>query len=168
MSISTPLELRTVRLWALAAATLAVLGGCDSGPGMMMGEQAVSRSFDSDGERIYFTGKSRSGRPIRYRGGNMHLRMMGGGCATCHGDNREGGIRMMPRFWVVAPALTRDALFEDHGDDGHGDHDRYTEASLRRAISEGLDAGDEPLADSMPRWSMDERQLEDLLEYLRS
>jgi hypothetical protein len=75
---------------------------------------------------------------------------------------------MMPRFWVVAPALTRDALFENHGDDGHGDHDRYTDASLRRAISEGLDAGGEPLADSMPRWSMDERQLEDLLEYLRS
>jgi mono/diheme cytochrome c family protein len=164
------MKLRVVRLPALAAVAvaLAIVGGCDSGPGMMMREQAVSRNFDSNGERIYFTGRSRSGPAITFSGGNMHLRMMGGGCTTCHGDDREGGIRMMPRFWVVAPALTRDALFEDHGDDGHGDHDRYTEASLRRAISEGLDAGGEPLAESMPRWSMDERQLEDLLEYLRS
>jgi hypothetical protein len=153
---------------ALAAVALTVLAGCDSGPGMMMGGQPVSRNFDSNGERIYFTGKSRTGRPITFSGGNMHLRMMGGSCATCHGDNRKGGIRMMPRFWVIAPALTRGALFDDHGDDGHGDHDRYTEASLRRAISEGRDAGGKPLADSMPRWSMDEAQLKDLLEYLRS
>jgi cytochrome c oxidase subunit 2 len=127
------MNFRTLRFPALAAVALTVLGGCDSGPGMMMGEQPVSRSFDSNGERIYFTGRSRSGPPITFSGGNMHLRMMGGGCATCHGD-----------------------------------HDRYTEASLRRAISEGLDAGGKPLADSMPRWSMDERQLKDLLEYLRS
>jgi mono/diheme cytochrome c family protein len=112
------MKLRVVRLPALAAVALAIVGGCDSGPGMMMGEQAVSRNFDSNGERIYFTGRSRSGPAITFGGGNMHLRMMGGGCATCHGDDREGGIRMMPRFWLVAPALTRDALFEDRGATG--------------------------------------------------
>jgi mono/diheme cytochrome c family protein len=101
----------------------------------------------------------------------MHMQMHGGGCATCHGDDREGR-RLMPRFWIKAPALTADALFGDddlkQDSSGHGDHGNYDAASLRRAITEGFDPADEPLDQAMPRWSMNESDLNDLIAYLQN
>jgi mono/diheme cytochrome c family protein len=135
---------------------------------MMMGGQALPLNYNSNGERIYFTGISASGDAIRFSGGNMHLRMMGGGCATCHAADRSGG-RMMPEFWKVAPPLTRDALFEGHADgDGHGDHGSYDEATLRRAVVQGTDPAGQPLDEAMPRWSMSKRDWRDLFDYLKS
>lgn len=144
-----------------------MLSGCDSGHGMMMGAQAHPATFASNGERIYFTGTSSSVTPLTYTGGNMHLQMMGGGCATCHGSDRAGG-RVVPEFWIKAPPLTRDALFEDHGEaGGHGDHTVYDVHTLRRAISRGIDPSGEPLDSVMPRWSMSESDWKDLLAYLK-
>ena len=68
---------------ALLLATLA--GGCDFGPGHMMGQARLPASFASNGERIYFTGTSASGDPITFQGGDLHMTMMGAGCANCHG-----------------------------------------------------------------------------------
>ena len=131
--------------------------------------------FIANGERIYFTGSSESGNPIIARPSNsgmggMHMRMHGGGCASCHGADREGQ-RMMPRFWIKAPALTPEALFgdDDHGgeSDGHGDHDSYNIKSLRLAITTGIDPSGETLDSTMPRWSMADIDLNDLIEYLQ-
>lgn len=79
---------------------------------------------------------------------------------------------MMPRFWETAPPLTRDGLFEGHatrhdGDD-HRDHDVYADDSLRRAVFDGVDPAGKPLDASMPRWSMSDRDWQDLLSYLHS
>ncbi len=127
--------------------------------------------FRSNGERIYFTGTSSSRLPITPTGGNMHMRMRGGGCASCHRADRLGG-RLMPRFWITAPALTPSALFgardEPADDDGHGDHGSYDDAALRRAITEGMDSGGKQLDPGMPRWSMAEQDLADLIEFIRS
>lgn len=127
--------------------------------------------FRSNGERIYFTATSASGRPIVADGQGMHMAMMGGSCAACHEADRSGG-RLRPRFWVVAPALTADALFDGHGegeaDDGHGDHDSYTDETLRRAITQGTDPSGGPLDPEMPRWSMAPEDLDDLIAYLKS
>ena len=44
------------------------------------------------------------------------------------------------RFWLVAPPLTRNALFDNHDDEqGHGEHDSYDSQSLRRAVAQGID-----------------------------
>lgn len=156
------------KAWRFAGlATFVVfLSGCDGSHGMMMGRQSVPPRFQSNGERIYFTGVSESRKPITYTGGNMHLQMMGGGCATCHGADRDGG-RMMPEFWVVAPPLTRAALFGDHDEgDGHGDHASYGMDTLRRAVSRGLEPSGEKLDPIMPRWSMSDEDWRDLLAYL--
>lgn len=145
----------------------ALVAGCDMGPGMMMGGDTWPASYASNGERVYFTGNSVSGSAITSTGGGMHQRMMGGGCASCHGGNRGGG-RLMPQFWKNAPPLTREALFEIHdGGDGHGGHERYTADTLKRAVMRGLDPSGKPLDESMPRWSMSESDWQDLLEYLR-
>ncbi len=110
------------------------------GPDTSRGSWPVQ--FSSNGERIYFTGTSSSRLPITPTGGNMHMRMHGGGCASCHGADRLGG-RLMPRFWITIPALTPSALFgvrdEPADEDGHGDHGSYDDAALRRAITKGTD-----------------------------
>lgn len=159
-------------LVALVVASAGLLAGCDSGGagmGPMMGHPAAPASFRSNGERIYFTGASASGRPITFTGGDMRVQMHGGGCATCHGADRRGGIRMMPRVWVVAPPITPDALAGQHdgGKEGHGDHAAYTEGSLRRAITEGVDPEGKPLDEAMPRWRMHPDDVRDLVAYLR-
>ena len=52
--------------------------------------------FQSNGERLYFTGVSASGQPIRAVGGDRHMLMMGGNaCVACHGVDQEGG-RLRP------------------------------------------------------------------------
>jgi len=127
--------------------------------------------FQSNGERIYFTASSASGLPISSRGGGMHMTMMGDGCVTCHGADRGGG-RVMPRFWELVPPLTPAALFGEHAqgenEDGHGGHDFYTDETLRRAITKGIDPGGEPLDQAMPRWSISSQDLGDLIAHLKS
>ncbi len=75
----------------------------------------------------------------------------------------------MPWFWIVAPAITPEALFGNHDAQAnvHGDHQAYTVASLRRAINEGIDPSGKRLDDAMPRSRMSEQDLGDLLEYLQ-
>ncbi len=127
--------------------------------------------YESNGERIYFTGIGSAGTPIPATGGStgmgMHRQMHGGGCAVCHGADREGR-RLWPQFWVSAPALTATALFDDeHTGDGHGDHNKYDAASLRRAITRGLDPSGKPLDSAMPRWQMSANDIEDLVAFLQ-
>ena len=133
-----------------------------------------SAAFISNGERIYFTGASASGLPISASGGGgsmsgMHRQMHSGGCASCHGADREGQ-RLWPQFWIKAPDLGVDALFgddaHDEGGEGHGDHASYDAESLRRAITRGLDPAGESLDRAMPRWSMSSSDLDDLVAFL--
>jgi len=126
--------------------------------------------FSSNGERIYFTGTTALGNLIQARtDGSMmsrHMRMHGGGCASCHGADREGQ-RMWPRFWLKAQALTPEVLFsEDHSAHGHDDHGGYDQSSLRRAITDGLRPNGQPLHETMPRWSISQEDLNDLVTYL--
>ena len=133
--------------------------------------------FQSNGERIYFTGISSSGIRISSSGGGMHMHMHMSSCVTCHGADRQGR-RLMPKFWIVAPPLTPTALFDDddgpedsHGDsreDSHGDHEKYNEASLRRAITRGVDPSGETLDWGMPRWNMAAQDIADLIDFLKS
>lgn len=144
-------------------------GGFDHGPST---GGAGPSAFVSNGERIYFTGSSISGSAIGTSGGsghmNFHMRMHGAGCVSCHGAEREGK-RLWPQFWIKAPALTAEALFESdaHDEDGHGDHGSYDDDSLRRAITQGIDPSGERLDDTMPRWTMSPADLNDLIAYLK-
>lgn len=130
--------------------------------------------FDSNGERIYFTGTSNSGDAIRAQMPGMH-RMQGAGmvCADCHGpDGRGGTVRMMMGSYhapdIRYETLTAD-LHEHEGDEGdHEEHPPYTEETIKRAITDGVDPSGEPLAFPMPRWQMSESDLNDLLDYLKT
>lgn len=158
----------------LFAAVAVAAAGLFFGAGPMGGRGVWPSEFRSNGERIYFTATSASGQPIVARGGDRHMRMMsGGGCVACHGADRGGGP-LRPQFWKSAPPLTAAALFGGHAEeggaepDGHGDHDDYTDETLRRAISEGVDPAGEPLDRAMPRWSMSAADMDDLVAYLKT
>lgn len=94
----------------------------------------------------------------------MHAQMHNTTCASCHGDDRQGQ-RLYPKFWVVAPPLTKHSLTEEH-DDGHGDHERYDKNSLKLAISQGLDPAGSALNGAMPRWNISDSDMEDLVSFL--
>lgn len=156
------------RVRYLGLLPLLLLVSCSPGQEQFGGRPA---SFASNGERIYFTGTSASGKAIIASGGNSmmsrHRRMHGGGCALCHGAEREGR-RLWPQFWIEAPVLTAEALFSDsHENEGHGDHGNYDSESLRRAIATGLNPAGESLDAAMPRWTMSPADLDDLVAYLR-
>ena len=44
----------------------------------------------------------------------------------------------------------------------------YTEDTVKRAITQGVDAAGQPLDAVMPRWSMSAQDLNDVVEYLKT
>lgn len=132
-----------------------------------------SGQFDSNGERIYFTATSVSGDPISAEMTGMH-RMPGGmlACADCHGSDGRGGVVTMMMDTFTAPDIRystlTDAGHAESGEEEHEEHPAYTEETIKRAITQGIDPGGEPLDWPMPRWSMSDRDLDDLVQFLKT
>lgn len=115
------------------------------------------------GEWIFRTGTDlTTGQPIPRTGGMM----MATGCAACHGTNGQG-LRT-PMF--VSPNVAYRNLTDPAGmlepDGSRGP--TYTEAQIKRAITQGIDAEGQPLAWPMPRWQMTDQEMNDLLAYLKT
>ncbi len=150
--------------------SLAILSTSCSLPYRWVGDYGYG-PFESNGERIYFTGESSSGEPITYSGGAtmMHRRTA---CVNCHGPKGKGGRVSMMMSYFDVPDITWDNLTqEEHheakpGEEEHEEHPPYTEETLKRAITRGIDPAGEPLDELMPRWRMSERDLDDLVEFM--
>lgn len=140
------------------------------GHGMMGGWPggAPARGYRSNGERIYYTGVSARTGAVPTAGGPMWFRMRGGGCVACHGVGGRGGVPVMMGTAIPADiryeALTREA---HHESEATREHPPYTDALIRRAITEGADPAGSPLDWTMPRWRMPQADLDDLLAYLK-
>jgi len=126
--------------------------------------------YSSNGERIYFTTESSSSESITYSGG---IRMMHPiACVNCHGPEGKGGRVAMMMWQFDVPDITWDNLTrEEHhekepGQEEHEEHPPYTEETLKRAITRGIDPAGEPLDEEMPRWRMSERDLNDLVDFI--
>jgi len=133
---------------------------------------ACGRSYASNGERIYFTASSESGNYISYTGS---IRMMHSiTCANCHGSNGKGGRVNMMMWSFDSPDITWDRLTsEEHHEEGtgeeeHEEHPPYTEVTIRQAITEGINPAGEPLDEEMPRWKMNQGDLDDLINFLKT
>jgi mono/diheme cytochrome c family protein len=124
------------------------------------------REYQSNGERIYLTAESSSGKPITRIGGFMMMHRIA--CVTCHGEDGEGG-RIVLMMWAIdTPDITWHHLTEEeHGDEAEG-HPPYTEESLKRAITEGIEPDGEYLDEFMPRWQIAEEDLNDLVEHIKT
>lgn len=122
---------------------------------------------ESRGKIIYTTARSPSGNELSYWlvGGGQRLPARGVTCATCHGEDGRGGREGNVR----APDITYEALTKP----GHvtlpsrRKRAPYTDALLARAITQGLDSSGQQLNLLMPRWSLSDSDLQDLLTYLK-
>lgn len=128
-------------------------------------------SFKSNGERIYFTAQSSSGDRISYTGGIQMMHMIS--CANCHGPEGKGGRVTMMMSSFDTPDITWDNLtqeehHEDNNEDEHEEHPPYNETTLKRAITQGLEPDGETLDQEMPRWQMSERDLNDLVDFIKT
>lgn len=125
--------------------------------------------FRSNGERIFFTATSDSGQPITAEMagmGTMHPGMMT--CATCHGTDGRGGTVNMMMGTFEAPDIRYRTLTEGEHEGTPAEHPPYTDETIKRAITQGIDPAGNPLDWPMPRWRMSERDLDDLLDYLKT
>ncbi len=167
MSGKNKTKARRFRLMAALAAAL-IVGGlfvmrAHTSPNT--DRQYWPATFLTDGEALYFTGRSLSGSQLIPRGGNHHMTMMGaGGCADCHGSDRKGGW-LWPTPWQVAPSITELDLTGGHAHDDHN-HDGYTSETLADAITRGIRPDGSRIDRSMPRWSASEADLDALTAFL--
>lgn len=134
-------------------------------------------SFDSNGKRIYFTATDANGHNMTYSGGPPMGMMMGGGrlaCVSCHGLDGRGGTHRM-QMQTMKAADIRWSVLADMHEMGHGSEERpadnhqgYDFETFRRAVVKGEHPDDDKLSPDMPRWNIDETDLRDLMNYLKS
>ena len=123
--------------------------------------------LESRGAEVYHRGASQSGPPVFANVGSSGLRLPGTilPCAGCHGpDGRgrpEGGVDPVPVTWEH---LTK-AYGHRHG--GRREHPAFTDATLKRAITQGIDPAGNRLDPAMPRFEMATDDLEALIAYMK-
>ena len=100
----------------------------------------------------------------------MWLSMHGADCVSCHGEDGRGGVPVMMGT-EIPPDIRYHVLTEEehgeHGGEGE-EHPPYTDATIKRAITDGLNPAGESLDYTMPRYRMSEGDLDDLLEFLKT
>ena len=117
-------------------------------------------SFQSNGQRIYFTATSSSGQPIIPEGFTMMMHRIA--CVDCHGPEGKGGqVSMMMQSFDV-PAIAWPELTGHHED-----HPPYTVETVKQAITQGVDPAGNELDEFMPRWRISDQDLNDLIDFLK-
>jgi ABC-type branched-subunit amino acid transport system substrate-binding protein len=119
------------------------------------------------GAEIYHMGKSASGQPVIARIGGADVPLPGTAlaCAGCHGPDGggrpEGGIEPVPLTWdhLTKPYGHRHASGREHPP--------FSEATLKRAITLGIDPAGNRLDPAMPRFDMAAEDLDALIAYLK-
>lgn len=142
------------------------------GPGMMGGWSATwfgKQTFASNGERLYYTGVSARTGPIPASGGPMWVGMRGGGCVACHGVGGRGGVPVMMGGAIPSNIRYEALTKEEHREaEKSREHAPYTDALIKRAITQGVDPAGNLLDWTMPRWRMGDDDFADLLAYLKT
>lgn len=109
------------------------------------------------GRVIYEDGVGLDGR-LEYTQGPEWLRFSGAGCAVCHGDRGQGLTVQAGDVTGAAPAVTWSALA------ARG----YDEATLRVALTAGVDPNGREFHYYMPRWILSDAEADALIRYLRT
>lgn len=155
---------RTLLLALLFAALLLPLGraSADPAPGA--------------GEAIYRRGVLGSGEPLKaVRSGGVGAEGAAAACVNCHQRSgfgaKEGRILVPPvagRYLFRARAETGKDLDIPYVEGMRGEREPYTDATLARAIREGLDSEGKPLMDLMPNFDLNDADMASLIGYLKS
>ena len=128
------------------------------------------------GQSIYLRGILGSGAPLEgtREAGGVITTGADAACVNCH---QRSGLGSMEGHLSIPP-VTGDYLFHSRAHDAsepalpyvesaHGNRDPYTEATLARAIREGLDSLGRPLSYLMPRYALGDEDMAALIDYLK-
>jgi hypothetical protein len=127
------------------------------------------------GESVYRQGVLPSGQPLTAtRDGGLRLSGADAACSNCH---RRSGLGEIEGRIVIPPisgpylfhprAKDRDDLDLPFVDGMRADRDPYTDASLARAIREGIGADGRALSYLMPHYALDRADMALLIAYLK-
>ncbi|HEX9093448.1 MAG TPA: cytochrome c [Coriobacteriia bacterium] len=166
MKKSTMLLLALVLV--VVGATGLVLTFVFGGPSVTLG------AFSSNGQRIYYTGADAAGPiPRTVAGAGVSgFGMMGNGmmgdvaCVGCHGEDGRGGrVRMM--LGTVDIADVRYSTLATPRSEEGTTVPGWTDSDIARAIRDGVEPNGQPLKAPMPRWSMSDADIADVIAYLK-
>jgi len=150
------------RLFVVIVTILLVACGSRNQPAESSGTSWGAGAFRSNGERIYYTSSSERGTAITYASGPASGGwMMGGGqltCATCHGPDGYGGKHNMGMMQTMDAKDIRWSVIQDE----------FDAEKFRLAVTEGLDPDGTQLNTDMPRWTIGDEDLADLITYLKT
>jgi ABC-type branched-subunit amino acid transport system substrate-binding protein len=122
---------------------------------------------ETRGKHIYLQGESLSGTPVTALMGDDDAELNGHSlpCANCHGKDglgrAEGGLTPSNITW------TNLAKPYGHAHSYGRTHPPFTDETLARAITQGLDPARNKLDKGMPRYRMSARDLADLIAYIK-
>ena len=165
------LTLARKRLLASRALAVALLlGALPETMGTAKGDSPANA-----GEAIYRRGVVASGAPLEAtREAGPRIQGAAAACVNCHRRSGFGGKEGRS----IIPPITGRYLFRPRpgrGDDTEipyvegmrGDREPYTDATLARAIRQGLDSEGKPLSYLMPRYALNDANLAALVGYLK-
>jgi ABC-type branched-subunit amino acid transport system substrate-binding protein len=117
------------------------------------------------GKQIYLKGESGGPEIVAALGSDdLEVPASAFACVNCHGlrgeGTSEGGLQPPPINWETLTKPHTSALTRR-------ERPAYTEATLSRAISAGVDPNQTPLHPGMPRYRMSAAQMADLIAYLK-
>ena len=129
----------------------------------------------SVGGRIYGEGMLGKGDAlVGTRAGHDPVSGMAAACVNCHRASGMGQVEAD----ILIPPITAPYLFEKHeanrvatmdprvGKTFNQTHEPYTDASLARALREGINARGQPMSHLMPRYALDDADAAALVTYL--
>ncbi len=155
--------------WRLALAGAGVLAALASAV------PAAAAPAGDAGESIYLRGVLGSGAPLEgTREASSVTVGADAACVDCHQRSGLGSIE----GHVSSPPITGEYLFHSRAHDAtepllpyvetlHGNRDPYTDATLARAIREGVDSRGRPLSYVMPRFALGDEDMAALIAYLK-
>ena len=136
---------------------------------------AAAESADGVGKAIYLFGVLGSGAPLKgtHEGGLVTVGA-NAACANCHQRSGLGSVE----GGVSIPPITGEYLFHSRAHDAsepalpyvegvRGNRAPYDDATLARAIREGLDSDGRPLGYLMPRLALGDDDMAALIAYLK-
>jgi len=130
---------------------------------------AAARPLASLGESIYFRNIGEGRRIVPFTSGPAWLYTQGGSCVDCHGSDGRGGAYATAAA-IAGPDIRCSVLtgkVHPPGATAEAVHQAYTDATIRRAITDGLDADGNQLDFAMPRYKMSDAELGAVIAYLK-
>ena len=155
------------RLGSLLVAVAALLG--------LLCPLAHARDPADVGEAIYLHGRLGSGQPLlATRAGGMRIQGADAACVNCHQHSglgaREGNKSIPPitdRYLTHPRASRYQDLDLPYVDGIRADRDPYTDATIARAIRQGLNSEGKPLDYLMPHFALGDADMAALIAYLK-